>query len=146
MTWSSGLAHFRVVDIVGGPEVEAVAPAVGAAVGKCGGWRLMSGWFGNVGLLNGGICLVGEDAGGLVGITGGLTAAEADAFFVGTVEVCFEVGQSVLGGRQSVPVPKIKGKSAGGLEVFESDANDEGVGKGVGGVGCEVFAFFDLAP
>lgn len=38
MAWSSGLARFRVVDVVGGSEVEAVAPAVGAAVGKCGGW------------------------------------------------------------------------------------------------------------
>lgn len=127
----SALARFGIVDLLGVVDGEAMAPAVlTVQVDRWTGGRSVGG----------GGCI------GLVGITGGLTALEADSFGVCFIEVMFEVGNGAFSNWFLAPVADVMGEDARVLEVVDGAANDDGVGDWFITGGGEVLARFDLFP
>ena len=130
----SSFARFGVVGSVTiDDEVEAVAPAV-ATVDEVRGKRLRSFWLG------------GDDVGGLISKSGGLTAEHPDAFDVGKVEVGLEVGNGVVGDGTFAPVANVVGKYVGVFEVVDGNADDGGIGNRFDAGSCEILTGLDLCP
>ena len=132
MVGGSIFARFGVVGAVAGDdEVEAVAPAITVVDGVSGE---LVGWF------------FGGYVGCLVGIAGGLTALESNAFDISVVEVAFEVGNGLLGSGKFAPFADVKREDAGFFKVVDGDVEDSGVRDGFGTGGSKVLASFDLCP